>query len=104
MPTEASLDLCRRTELRVFFGASPYVNALPSIGTHMCALVQNPSSREHQKQGVCHTMALAFTLKKSIFMAKEELCKFKYFFTMQKYIVQRNPLKETKILQDIITL
>jgi hypothetical protein len=48
-------------------------------------------------------MALAFTLKKSIFMAKEELCKFKYF-TMQKYILQRNPLKETKILQDIITL
>jgi len=27
--------------------------------------------------------------------------KFKYF-TMQKYINKKNPLKETKILQDII--
>ncbi len=36
--------------------------------------------------------------------AKEELWKLKYF-TMQKYInFQNNPLKETKILQDIITL
>jgi hypothetical protein len=35
--------------------------------------------------------------------AKKELWKFKYF-TMQKYNIQKNPLKETKILQDIITL
>jgi len=36
--------------------------------------------------------------------AKEELWKLKYF-TMQKCInLQKNPLKETKILQDIITL
>jgi hypothetical protein len=35
--------------------------------------------------------------------AKEESWKFKYF-TMQKYNLQKNPLKETKILQDIITL
>jgi hypothetical protein len=26
------------------------------------------------------------------------------YFTMQKYNLQKNPLKETKILQDIITL
>jgi hypothetical protein len=33
--------------------------------------------------------------------AKEQLWKFKYF-TMQKYnTLQKNPLKETKILQDI---
>jgi hypothetical protein len=48
------------------------------------------------KQGVCHTMGLPFTLK-SMFKAKEELWKFKYF-TMQKYNLQKNPLKETKIL------
>jgi hypothetical protein len=36
-------------------------------------------------------------------MAKEELLKLQYF-TMQKYSLQKNPLKETKILQDIITL
>jgi hypothetical protein len=36
--------------------------------------------------------------------AKEELWKLKYF-TMQKYInLQKDTLKETKILQDIITL
>jgi len=35
--------------------------------------------------------------------AKEELRKFKYF-TMQKYKLQENPLKEAKILEDIITL
>jgi hypothetical protein len=35
--------------------------------------------------------------------AKVELWKLKYF-TMQKYNLEKNPLKETKILQDIITL
>jgi len=35
--------------------------------------------------------------------AKEELWKLKYF-TMQKYNLQKGPLQETKILQDIITL
>ncbi len=34
---------------------------------------------------------------------EEELWKLKYF-TMQKYNLQKNALKETKILQDIITL
>jgi hypothetical protein len=35
---------------------------------------------------------------------KEELWKFQYF-TMQKYNLQKqNPLKETKLLQDITTL
>ncbi len=41
---------------------------------------------------------------KNIYLkAKEELWKFKYF-TMQKYNLQKSPLKETKILQSIITL
>jgi hypothetical protein len=35
--------------------------------------------------------------------AKEEVWRFQYF-TMQKYLLQKNPLKETKILQNIITL
>jgi len=46
-------------------------------------------------------VALPFILKKHL-MAKEELQKFKYF-TIQKYNLQKNPLKETNILQDIIT-
>jgi hypothetical protein len=40
---------------------------------------------------------------KNYIKAKEELWKFKYFM-MQKYNLQKNPLKGTKILQDIITL
>jgi hypothetical protein len=59
------------------------------------------------KQGATETRSvshcgLAIYIKKYI-KAKEELWKFKYF-TMQKYNLQKNPLKETKILQDIITL
>jgi hypothetical protein len=50
----------------------------------------------HTKQGVCHTMAFPFT-SKSILRQKK-------YFTMQKYNLQKAPLKETKILQDIITL
>jgi uncharacterized HAD superfamily protein len=46
----------------------------------------------------CH-----FDIKKYLKATKEELWKLKYF-TMQKYNLQKNPLKETKILQDIITL
>jgi hypothetical protein len=45
---------------------------------------------------------LAICIKKYL-KAKEELWKLKYF-TMQKYNLQKNPLKETKILEDIITL
>jgi hypothetical protein len=45
---------------------------------------------------------LAIYIKKYL-KAKEELWKLKYF-TMQKYNLQKNPLKQTKILQDIITL
>jgi hypothetical protein len=41
--------------------------------------------------------------EKSTSKAKEEVWKLKYF-TMQKYNLQKNPVKDTKILQDIITL
>jgi hypothetical protein len=40
-------------------------------------------------------MALPFTLKKNYLNAKNELWKLKYF-TMQKYNLQKKPLKETK--------
>ncbi len=46
---------------------------------------------------------LAILHFKKYLQAKEELWKLKYF-TMQKYNLQKNPLKETKILQDIINL
>jgi hypothetical protein len=45
---------------------------------------------------------LAVYIKKYLKAKEEELWKLKYF-TMQKHNLQKNPLKETKILQDIIT-
>ncbi len=51
-------------------------------------------------QGVCHIAALPFTLKSILMPKKKKLWKLKYF-TMQKYNLQKNPLKETQILQDI---
>jgi hypothetical protein len=53
---------------------------------------------KQNKQGVC----LAIYIKKYL-KAKEELWKLKYL-TMQKKKSSKNPLKETKILQDIIFL
>jgi hypothetical protein len=52
-------------------------------------------------RGVSHC-GLAISGREDL-KAKEELWKFKYC-TMQKYNLQKNPLKETKILQDIVTL
>jgi hypothetical protein len=46
---------------------------------------------------------LAICIKKYL-KAKEKLWKLKYFTTQQNIIFKRNPLKETKILQDIRTL
>jgi hypothetical protein len=55
----------------------------------------------NETRGVWHD-GLAIYIKKYL-KAKEELWKLKYF-TMQKYNLQKDPLKETKIFQDIITL
>ncbi len=52
-------------------------------------------------RGVSH-YGLAIYIKKYL-KAKEELWKLKYFI-MQNYNLQKNPLKETKILQDIIII
>jgi len=46
------------------------------------------------KEGVCHIVALTFTLK-SIIRQKEELWKLKYF-AMQKYNLQNILHKKTK--------
>jgi hypothetical protein len=46
-------------------------------------------------------MALPFYIKKYLQAKEEELWKLKYF-TIQKYNLPKNPLKEAKILQDII--
>jgi hypothetical protein len=57
----------------------------------------NPSLVEWSKtRGVSH-WGLSIYIKKYL-KAKEGLWKLKYFI-MQKYKLQKNPLKETKILQ-----
>jgi hypothetical protein len=55
----------------------------------------------NKTRGASHC-GLAIYIKKCL-KAKEKLWKLKYF-TMEKYNLQTNHLKETKILQDIITL
>jgi hypothetical protein len=58
------------------------------------------SKTPKETMGVSH-YGLAIYIKKYLKAKEEELWKYKYF-TMQKYNLQKIPLKETKILQDII--
>jgi len=53
-------------------------------------------------RGVSHC-GLAIYIKKYLKAKRRIIWKFKHF-TMQKYNLPKNPLKETKILQDIRTL
>jgi hypothetical protein len=55
----------------------------------------------HSKQGGVSHCDLAIYIKKDL-KAKEELWKLKYFTIAKKYNLSKTPLKETKILQDII--
>jgi len=48
-------------------------------------------------------VAFAIYIKKYILRQKKNY-EIQKKFTMQKYNLQKSPLKETKILQDIITL
>jgi hypothetical protein len=61
------------------------------------------NSQKLAKQGGASHCRLVLYIRTSYLKTKEELRKLKYF-TMQKCNLQKNPLKETKILQDIITL
>jgi hypothetical protein len=53
--------------------------------------------------GVCHIATLPFYIKKYL-KAKEEVLEIQIFPHAKNYNLQTNPLKETKILQDVITL
>jgi hypothetical protein len=55
------------------------------------------------QQGVCHIVALPIYIKKYL-KAKEKFMETQIFHHAKNIIFQKNPLKETKILQDIITL
>jgi hypothetical protein len=56
--------------------------------SQFCFQNKNMYQMGNCKHGVCHSVALPFTLKKYL-KAKEEIWKFKYF-TMQKYNLQKN--------------
>jgi hypothetical protein len=63
--------------------------------------IQKPISTLHQTRGVSH-YGFAICIKKYL-KAKEELWKLKYFTMFAKIqSFKKNPLKETKILQDIL--
>jgi hypothetical protein len=54
------------------------------------------------QQGVCHTVALPFTLKS--ILRQEKTYYGNSNISPCKNIIFKNPLKENKIFQDIITL
>jgi hypothetical protein len=56
-----------------------------------------------EPRGVCHIVALGIYMKEDL-KAKEELWKLKYFTMKKKKNLQKKPLRETEILQDIRTL
>jgi len=72
--------------------ACELARAIPLLSIAYCAKTETGNRK---KQGVFHTVACNLHLKK-------ELWKLKYF-TMQKIHFSKNPQKETKILQDVIT-
>ncbi len=67
---------------------------------------QKDKPTQSVKQEVCHTVAMPFTLKSKYLKAKEELWKLKLLHHSKNIpnLPTKNPLKETKILQDIRTL
>jgi hypothetical protein len=54
------------------------------------------------RQGVCHTMTVPFTLKG--FLGQKQDYGNSNISPCNNIIFKKNPLKEIKILQDIITL
>jgi hypothetical protein len=56
---------------------------ISSSGTDHSEICHLPPPFQYTEQGVCHTVALPFTLK-SILRQREELWELKYF-TMQKF-------------------
>jgi hypothetical protein len=94
-----------RSHWKTIFLVGPHIYVDLHFQTNNIGLPRYSKQHSLQnQQGVCHIVALSFTLK-SILRQREEWWKLKYF-TMQKYNLQKtNPLKETKKnLQDIITI
>jgi len=89
--------------LFVFFGEnSPFLKKLKEF-TNFCAFIGSTTADALFSADMCSlTVPLPFTLK-SILMQKKNY-ENSNIPPCKKYNLQKNPLKETKILQDIITL
>jgi hypothetical protein len=69
----------------------------------ICTKQHTPEKTITNKQWVCHTLALPFTLK-NILRQKKKNYENSNISTCKNIIFKKLPLKETKILQAIITL
>jgi hypothetical protein len=74
-----------------------WVWAMAVVGTCVVWVVPGGGEKEEEEEdgiqinkGVCHTVALPFTLKKYLKAKKEELWKLKYFQPCKKYNLQKN--------------
>jgi hypothetical protein len=79
--------------------ACELARAIPLLSLAYCAKTETGNQT---KQGVFHTVALRFTLKKFL-NVKRRIMETQIFHHAKIYF-SKNPLKETKILQDVITL
>jgi hypothetical protein len=71
---------------------------------YLIFITQFTTNKRLVKQGSCHTFCLAIYIEKYLKAKERRIMETQIYSTMQKYNLQKNLLKETKILQDIITL
>jgi hypothetical protein len=79
------------------------------VGTSWSSRIQFLLHNLQQTKGLLKTrvvshFCLAIYIEKYVKAKERRIMETQIYFTMQKYNLQKNLLKETKILQDIITL
>jgi hypothetical protein len=74
------------------------------MGFFQINIHHNKQRFQRYKQTGCVTLWPCYFTLKSILKGKRRILETLKYFTMQKYNLQNNPLKQTKILQEIITL
>jgi hypothetical protein len=85
------------------FHSGHFSAQVKNLGTSAKGLLSASFIRACVKQGVCHTVGLAIYLK-SILRQKNNYGNSNISLCKKYTNLQENPLQETKILQDIITL
>jgi len=66
------------------------------------SFILNFEGQNSKKQGVCHTMALPFTLK-SILRQKKNYRNLGHISPCKNIVFKKHPLKETKAEQRLVT-